>query len=396
MWTTLRIINTIKYQFCNHNFYSNLHMKKTIILIFSTLFLSSALKAASYLHNEYSYLQDITFELYTDDIPAYKVPEQLKSIEETLMFDVLHATWIDKHWVAYTLNKDLLGTYKVGQPALLDNGSSKKIFFIATFPGTIGGLDLYTAEYKNGIWSNPKNLGNIVNTTNNESNPGLLNDNTLTYSSGGIIKKLDLKTFKVVDLEEVTSKPQIIKNDKDVLAAIGDNSTASPTGNVIDNNVGAIGDNSTAAPVNTEQGKAIMQSKTMAKEDQLAVVKKEKSETEQVAKSVQSNSKTLSENISSPVKSMAVQDENVQMLGAQSRDAMLAKYKTAIQLGAFTSPKWDLIKPLSKYGKLVSYKNENGTNVVWLTGFANHAAAESVLPQVKATVGFENAYITGK
>lgn len=378
-------------------------MNRIVIIVFSTLYFTFGLKAASYLHNEYSYLQDITFELYTDDVPGYKVPEQLKSIEETLMFDVLHATWVDKHWVAYTLNKNLLGTYKVGQPALLDNGSTKKIFFIATFPGTIGGLDLYTAEYKSGRWSNPKNLGNVINTTKNESNPGLLNDNTLTYSSGGIIKKLDLKTFKVVDLEEVTYNPQntkdknqTIKDDKDVIAAIGDNSTASPAGTVIDNNVGAIGDNSTATPVKIDESKAIIQSEAIAKDEQIAVMKKERTETKEAAKVIQSNNNTYSGSTNSTVKNVVVQDENIQMLGAQSREVMLAKYKTAIQLGAFTSPKWDLIKPLSKYGKLVSYKNENGTNVVWLTGFANHAAAESVLPQVKSVAGFDNAYITGK
>lgn len=351
------------------------------------------------MHNEYSYLQDITFELYTDDVPAYKVPEQLKSIEETLMFDVLHATWKDKHWVAYTLNKDLLGTYKVGQPALLDNGSTKKIFFIATFPGTNGGLDLYTAEYKNGTWSKPKNLGSGVNTSNNESNPGLLNDNTLTYSSGGVIRKLDLKTFKVVDLEEVTYKSQTIQNkkdNKDVIAAIGDNSTATPIGSTIDDNVGAIGDNSTAMPANADESKATMQTETRNKQEQIAVLEKERTQTQQAPKVPQSNNNTYVNNSNSTIQNNDAQDANVLMLGSQSRDAMLAKYKTAIQLGAFGTPKWELIKPLAKYGKIVSYKNENGTNVIWLVGFANHAAAENVLPQVKATAGFENAYITGK
>ncbi len=344
-------------------------------------------------------MQDITFELYTDDVPAYKVPEQLKSIEEILMFDVLHATWKDKHWVAYTLNKNLLGTFKVGQPALFDNGSTKKIFFIATFPGTNGGLDLYTAEYKNGNWSKPKNLGNVVNTANNESNPGLLNDNTLTYSSGGVIKKLDLKTFKVVDLEEVSYQPQNkkedVKNDKDVIAAIGDNSTATPTGSVIDNNVGAIGDNSTAMPANTYENKSIMQSKS--KDEQIAVIEKERTQTQQAPKIIQNNSNTYSNNTKPSEPSInTVEDVNIQMLGTQSRDAMLAKYKVAIQLGAFGSPKWELIKPLAKYGKIVSYKNENGTNVVWITGFKNRDAAENVLPQIKGTLGFENAYITTK
>jgi len=380
-------------------------MKKTYILLFSILFMSAKIFSASSLHNEYSYLQDITFELYTEDVPAYKVPEQLKSIEEILMFEVLHATWKDKHWVSYTLNKDILGTYKVGQPALSDNGNTKKIFFIANFIGTNGGLDLYTSEYKGGSWSKPKNLGSIVNTSKNESNPGLLNENTLTYSSGGIIKKLDLKTFKVVDMEESSEETQVVqsknddvKKEKDVVAAIGDNSSAAPTGTVINNNVGAIGDNSSAAPANTNDGYYSKQ-QTNTYENTQPAQSKSRVETEQAAPKVQmqtNTSNTVNNNTIAQTNIITAQDANVQALGVQSRDAMLAKYKIAIQLGAFTTPKWEQIQPLAKYGKLVTYKNDKGANVVWLTGFANRAAAESVLPQVKSVAGFEGAYITGK
>ena len=381
-------------------------MKKIVITgLFIGLFVGKIV-AASFLHNDYSYLQEVTFELYTDDVPAYKVPEQLKSIEETLMFEVLHATWKDKHWVAYTLNKNLLGKFKVGQPALLDNGNTKKIFFIASFPGSVGGLDLYTSEFNNGAWSKPKNLGKTINTANNESNPGLLNEHTLTYSSGGIIKKLDLKTLKVVDLEESTT-PVIaaaetqtkiqnqsgnLKTETEEIAAIGDNSTAMPAGNTtpVANDYGAIGDNSTAAPVSTGEGKGMLQNQIRNSNESIVVDEKAKSEI--VVPKVQQN-KAPAVNASPSVSS---NQSTVQSLGVQSRDAMLAKYKTAIQLGAFSAPKWELMEPLSKYGKIVTYKNENGTNVVWIVGFANRAAAESILPQVKATPGFENAYVTGK
>ena len=381
-------------------------MKKIVITgLFIGLFVGKIV-AASFLHNDYSYLQEVTFELYTDDVPAYKVPEQLKSIEETLMFEVLHATWKDKHWVAYTLNKNLLGKFKVGQPALLDNGNTKKIFFIASFPGSVGGLDLYTSEFNNGAWSKPKNLGKTINTANNESNPGLLNEHTLTYSSGGIIKKLDLKTLKVVDLEESTT-PAIaaaetqtkiqnqsanVKKETEEIAAIGDNSTAMPAGNTtpVANDYGAIGDNSTAAPVSTGEGKGMLQNQIRNSNESIVVEDKAKSEI--AVPKVQQN-KAPAVNASPSVSS---NKSTVQSLGVQSRDAMLAKYKTAIQLGAFSAPKWELMEPLSKYGKIVTYKNENGTNVVWIVGFANRAAAESILPQVKATPGFENAYVTGK
>ena len=381
-------------------------MKKIVITgLFIGLFVGKIV-AASFLHNDYSYLQEVTFELYTDDVPAYKVPEQLKSIEETLMFEVLHATWKDKHWVAYTLNKNLLGKFKVGQPALLDNGNTKKIFFIASFPGSVGGLDLYTSEFNNGAWSKPKNLGKTINTANNESNPGLLNEHTLTYSSGGIIKKLDLKTLKVVDLEESTTsaiaaaetqtkiqnQSANVKKETEEIAAIGDNSTAMPAGNTtpVANDYGAIGDNSTAAPVKTGEDKGMLQNQIRNSNESIVVEDKAKSEI--AVPKVQQN-KAPAVNASPSVSS---NKSTVQSLGVQSRDAMLAKYKTAIQLGAFSAPKWELMEPLSKYGKIVTYKNENGTNVVWIVGFANRAAAESILPQVKATPGFENAYVTGK
>jgi hypothetical protein len=359
-------------------------------------------------------LQEITFELYNDDVPAYKAPEQLKSIEEILMFEILHATWIDKHWVAYTLNNNLLGTYKVGQPAMLDNGTVKKLFFIAAFPGSVGGLDLYMAEYSNGNWGKPRNLGNTVNTTKNESNPGLLNDHTLTYSSGGIIKKLDLNTFKVVDLEEAaneTVKPvkqktvntlQISEDTKkdDVIAAIGDNSTASPTANTdgTANDYGAIGDNSTATPLGSTQDQLINKSRIPQDQQELKV--KEKKETIVVTTPQKVTAPAQIAEVSAP-KSVTNAASNllggvVESVGPQSRDDMLMKYQTAIQLGAFTSPNWNLFNQLSKFGKLVTYKNEKNMYVVWITGFVNRTAAEEVLPQVKSIAGFENAYVTGK
>ncbi|MDB5227086.1 MAG: OmpA/MotB domain protein [Bacteroidota bacterium] len=360
-------------------------MKK--ILYISVILLVTFQKSnAAFLHNDYSYLQEITFELYTDEVPAYKVPEQIKSIEESLMFEILHATWKDKHWVAYTLNKNLLGTFKVGQPALLDNGDNKKLYFVAAFPGSVGGLDLYVSEYANGSWSKPKNLGKNINTSGNESNPGLLNDHTLTYSSGGIIKKLDLNTFKVVDLEE-SNVGDKMANDKprDVL----DNSPEQSKENKVDvvqtdvapapaeNKKEVVKDNSTASSSPVVEEKVMKQNETPVYAETKVVKKDEAVKptfTEQVA------------NTSS----------SVEELGNKTREEMLSRYHTAIQLGAFSTPKWELFNPLSKFGKIITYKNDKNMNVVWITGFSNHAAAEAILPQVKSVMGFENAYITGK
>ena len=90
--------------------------------------------AKTIINGDYSFLQEITFQLYDDNVPPYKIPVRLKTLEETLMFEVLHATQKDKNWVAYTMNKSLLGTFKVGQPALLEVGDVKKMYFVAGFP----------------------------------------------------------------------------------------------------------------------------------------------------------------------------------------------------------------------------------------------------------------------
>jgi len=126
---------------------------------------------------------------------------------------------------------------------------------------------------------------------------------------------------------------------------------------------------------------------------QIAVQEKAKVETMAAPKSVAATVNNTS------VTSAAVEPTNsnvVQTYGNKTREEMLQKFPTAIQLGAFGAPKWESFSQFAKFGKVISYKNDKNINVVWITGFANHAAAEAVLPQVKSIPGFENAYITGK
>ncbi len=408
--------------------------------------------AKTIINGDYSFLQEITFQLYDDNVPPYKIPVRLKSLEETLMFEVLHATQKDKNWVAYTMNKNLLGTFKVGQPALLEVGDVKKMYFVAGFPNSVGGLDLYVSEFKDGKWSKPSNLGKGINTINNESNPGLLNDHTLTYSSNGIIKKLDLKTLKVEDADgqavvtsnaptstpikeevkvvtqvqqpvvvkdkvaekisetntsnntqtivnnknqEITepvvnqTKNVIVTTKKDAgnISAIGDNSTATP---VNTDDVSAIGDNSTATPISTNAGSAMQQVQTK-KEETYANAEVE---TKQKIQSTPIQNTTVLQN--NAVQPTATVNGNVKSYGSKTQSEMLATFGNAIQLGAFGNPNWSLINQFSSIGNLITYKNEKGLNVVWITGFANRAAADAVLSQVHAKAGFGNAIALGK
>lgn len=287
--------------------------------------------AKAILNNNYGSMSEITFQLYDENVPSYAIPENLKSTEEVLMYEVLHAVWVNNKWIAYTLNKNLLGTFKVGSPALLDNGGSKKIFFVANFPGTRGGTDIYTAEYKDGAWGKPKNMGDVVNTAFNEANPGLLTEKILTFSSNGIIKKYDLGTFT---LEELGNAP------------------------------------APSATVNTPPVEANVQETTKTGTDVKPAVQPQVAAT-------------------TPVQAPG----GFTSLGKKPTEAMKTAYPYAIQLGVFGNPNWNQLEQFSAFGKLITFKNEKDLNPVWVTGFKSLTDAENALQQIRLVPGFEKAYV---
>lgn len=59
----------------------------------------------------------------------------------------------------------------------------KIMVFSSNRNGTLGGMDLFVTLEKNGIWSEPVNLGNAVNSPYNEAYPHLDADNNLYFSS---------------------------------------------------------------------------------------------------------------------------------------------------------------------------------------------------------------------
>ena len=74
--------------------------------------------------------------------------------------------------------------YSVGHPAL--SADEKKLYFVSNKPGGYGGSDIYKTEIKeNGEYGDPINLGEQINTSDNERFPFVGNDNTLYFSSDG-------------------------------------------------------------------------------------------------------------------------------------------------------------------------------------------------------------------
>ncbi len=73
--------------------------------------------------------------------------------------------------------------YSVAHPSLTPDGS--KLFFSSDMPGGFGGSDLYYCERDSDKWSEPINLGELVNTPGKEAFPFIVNDSVLYFSSAG-------------------------------------------------------------------------------------------------------------------------------------------------------------------------------------------------------------------
>ena len=71
----------------------------------------------------------------------------------------------------------------VGHPALSPDG--ERLYFASDMPGGYGGADLYVCVRRSGGWSEPENLGQGVNTPENELFPFIARDGTLYFASDG-------------------------------------------------------------------------------------------------------------------------------------------------------------------------------------------------------------------
>jgi len=89
--------------------------------------------------------------------------------------------------------------YSVGHPAFSPDG--KSLYFASDMPGGQGGTDLWMCTLANGSWTSPVNLGNVINTTENEMFPYVSGDGTLYFASEGHpgYGALDIFSSKAID-----------------------------------------------------------------------------------------------------------------------------------------------------------------------------------------------------
>lgn len=102
----------------------------------------------------------------------------------------------------FFLNSD---TYSLGHPALSPDG--KTLYFVSDMPGGLGGTDIYICEWQNGSWSQPKNLGDKVNSFGNEMFPSI-NGEKLYFASDGWPGFGGLDIFSSTLIKGNWSKPE--------------------------------------------------------------------------------------------------------------------------------------------------------------------------------------------
>lgn len=75
--------------------------------------------------------------------------------------------------------------YSISNPSISRDG--KTLYFSSNMPGSIGGLDIWKVTVsENGDFGTPENLGNKINTTQDESFPFISDDGVLYFSSKGL------------------------------------------------------------------------------------------------------------------------------------------------------------------------------------------------------------------
>jgi outer membrane protein OmpA-like peptidoglycan-associated protein/tetratricopeptide (TPR) repeat protein len=96
--------------------------------------------------------------------------------------------------------------YSVAHPSVSKNGN--RIIFSSDMPGGLGGNDLYISENQGGKWTQPENLGPLINSFGNEVFPFWANDTLLYFSSDGHLGFGGLDLFESHLVNNTWSKPE--------------------------------------------------------------------------------------------------------------------------------------------------------------------------------------------
>lgn len=156
-------------------------------------------KFSSEINNKF-YEGDITF---TPDLKSiyfvWNNYYDTKSLKDSARYKTLYLfkATIDENYDLKTITPVTFNSknYSIKNPIVSKDG--KKLYFSSNKQGGYGDYDIYVADiFENGIHSNPRNLGPIINTDKAELFPFITENNTLYFSSNGHKGKGGLDIFK--------------------------------------------------------------------------------------------------------------------------------------------------------------------------------------------------------
>lgn len=107
-------------------------------------------------------------------------------------------------WSAPELFNFNMEGFSTGHPSLSKDG--KDLYFISDRPGGYGGTDIYVSHKKGSSWSIPVNMGDKINTAENEMFPFISEGNQLFFASNGHAGLGGLDLFSI-DLKDKNSAP---------------------------------------------------------------------------------------------------------------------------------------------------------------------------------------------
>ncbi|WP_264520682.1 OmpA family protein [Flavobacterium sp. N1994] len=124
--------------------------------------------------------------------------------EKVAMIKIYKAEFVNGKWDKVTMLPFSSDTYSVEHPFLTKDG--KKLYFASDMPGSFeGSMDIYVVDVnEDGTYSQPRNLGETINTIHREQFPFLTEDGTLYFASDGHQGNGNLDVFmslKISDTE---------------------------------------------------------------------------------------------------------------------------------------------------------------------------------------------------
>lgn len=130
-----------------------------------------------------------------------------KSKDGVIKLQLFTSKYENNKWTKFEAFPYNSNEYSVGHASLTEDG--KTMYFASDMPGGYGGVDIYVSHLsKDGKWSKPENLGNVINTEGNEMFPYIHESGFLFFASDGLLSLGGLDVFLTKKIDNKYTKPK--------------------------------------------------------------------------------------------------------------------------------------------------------------------------------------------